>query len=1060
MRIVVPTERHVERLLRATDIAETRATLRERLFAALAPDVTLATREESRLALSVELPAIATRDALLGGLLARDGAGSGRGAPMSKGAGAWLRAVAAVDDAIGALHACAVDSAMLAAAVRREGGALSSRARLLGDAMDAQRAALARRGLLDPRCLGRELALVLARETPERVRDALGDARVVAKWIVVWEASDLAWWRALDLALRSAGGSAVIRLPAIESALEPSRNVAPLERVLDELARGLDDAPETSPIAAPLGDLRMDGKLEDKARVEIHEAVDARAQARAIADCVRAALSGEASRSAAAQLDLAFGGRKRAAPIESIAIALPQLDEETLAPIRAALDEARIPAHEPRGLPTARSGAVALALDALSLASRGLPRRAVASLLRSTYVDIAALMEIVAPEEQSIEDASRLANEVARALDETATMGSNLGDDAVATLEATARAPARCEDAAARAHLARSLGEVLSRSAAAATRVEHIAGARALWSSLGIGQRVHAALRAIRRDDPPVTGIARAELTALARDAHAWAALMTTVDEYEAAVLRLDTGAAPVSAEAFRHELTRALDAGTASPGAARAGAIRIARLGDLAGEPLDLLIVVDANEGVLPSNVSSGALLSEALVARLRERSPAHAPPTAQLRASRELAALAAAASRAERVAIVYRLRDDGGAALAPAPLVTWLERAHVMKTRWGGSPTSAVLTPADAHLAALAVATEDDARVRAPEASRRARIERARESFFESEHREPSEIVGRLAASAAIVRVLTEETGGADRALSVTGLERIATCGFQGFASVALRADEPRARAEMPDPREGGTLLHAALAAAFLATTAQWSQRPRPREAITRRALEACDAVIGRARGASVLRGLMLDRIRENVSAVIAWSLDEDDWDFILAEQAFGDGRRGSWPSLRLEGDDGVVLALRGSIDRVDSGHRRSAARAIDYKSSERGARAATKQLGQTTFQVALYAKIAASQRAAAESFGTYLPAHAASLPPRKRRMLASAKAWASANESIEGRPRAEALALDVVRAIRGGAVAPLPIDKSACETCAFDGGCRKPRFVIRGTSSEESG
>jgi hypothetical protein len=260
--------------------------------------------------------------------------------------------------------------------------------------------------------------------------------------------------------------------------------------------------------------------------------------------------------------------------------------------------------------------------------------------------------------------------------------------------------------------------------------------------------------------------------------------------------------------------------------------------------------------------------------------------------------------------------------------------------------------------------------------------------------------------------------------------------------------------------DAREGGILLHEALAAAFRATAPLWSERPRPRDAIERAAMSAADAVLARDGAASGLRKLAIDRIRESVAAVVAWSFDDDEWDFALAEQPFGDGRDGSWPALRLDGGDGVVVSLRGSIDRVDAAHTRSAVRAMDYKSSDRAAQRATKGLGQTTFQIALYAKIAAAERGAREAAGLYLPAAASALPLKRRRVLASEKQWNTAHEPFEGRARHEAWALDVVRALRSGALAPEPTEKDACARCAFDGGCRKPRFVIRGTTPEEGG
>jgi hypothetical protein len=1007
MIVVVPTERHVERALRARERAETRASLLRRLLDALAPDVVLASDEEVRLAL-----AVSSKETL--------------------GDVTSLRTLDAIFAALEVLRASLVDADALDAAARGAPEAVKRRARLLADAMRGVDDALARAGLVDGRRAGELLARAIARTDPERVRAVLGGDRVTARWIVTWEPSDVAWWRALDASLSRTRGAATIELPAIEARLDAARAAAPLEIVLDDLARALDEAPHTIAIDSPLGDLSLQGKLRDEARVEIREATDAAAQGAAIVDAVRAALAEPVTERAPAQLSLFDASRAKttvspAAPLDGIAVALPTIDDETFGAIRDALDAARIPAHTPQKDDPMRCGSVAVAMDALAIAERGLPRRGVATLLRSAYVDMKAAMEID----------TRAAHELARALDETP---SRRGDDAIAALEATARAWPRIRDRAESriGRDARAIGEELAAVARASTRREHIAAALRVWTTLGIAERARAAPQAIFATDDAPRGLARAELLAVAREARGWQLLADALDTYEASAARIGALDAAASGAVFRHELTCALQARTAPAAASRAGALRVARLSELAGEPLDLLIVADANDGVVPSRPSGDAILSEALAARLRARAPDFAPPSPHVRAARELAMLAAAAANARRVIVCARSRDEAGADLAPAPLVSWLEHA--------GAPTLRV-TNAYVHAARPS-----------RESARRAAIERARESFFEADRADAGELVGRLAPHEALARVLADETGGGARPLAVTGLEKLATCAFQGFASVVLRADERRAVADAVDARESGTLLHDALAAAFRAAASQWSARPRDQDAIHRAALAASDAVLAREAAASGIRKVAIDRIREGVTAVVAWSANDDEWDFALAEQAFGDAADSSWPALVLNDDDGARLAIRGSIDRVDVAHAREAVRVIDYKSSDRAAQRATKGLGETTFQIALYASVAARARGAREGSGLYVPAVAASLPMKRRRAVASAKAWASAHEPIEGRPTFEARALEAVSAVRSGALVPDPIEKSACERCAFDGGCRKPRFVIRGTAPDE--
>ncbi len=1019
LRIVVPSERHVERLARGAhargEAVETRSALRARLLASLAPKVVLATPAEVRAALAEVMPQVAADDALL--------------APIARGAGAaWLRTIDAVDAALAALRAAAVDESSLA---MRAPPGIAGRVKMLERAMRALDALLARADRVDGRRAGTLLARAIADSDPERVCAALGAERAVASWILAWDAADIAWWRALDVALRRAGGgSALVELPAIDRPLDAERERAPLEIIADDLARALDEAPQLATVDAPLGDLSLGGTLEASriAAVEVRHASDARAQARAAVDAVRGALAA-------------------GVPVEAVVIALPMRDDETLAPLRAALDDAGIVAHTPRAAALSRAGIVTCALDALSIASRGLDRRAVATLLRSHYVDLGGPART---------DAATSA-ELVRALEETATAQA---DDAVAELEATAHAGGRGEarHREALAALARAVGGALAVIDAPRTRAEHASHARALWKWLGLAPRFDGDVARSLADDAPATGLARAALRATAVDARAWVALDDALTSIEAAAVALGLAPRIVSAEAFRHEIVRALDASRAPPAAGRAAAVRVLPIAELAGEPLDLLVVIDANDGVLPSNGEADAIVTDAFGTWLRDRAPS-APASAQLRRARELAALAAAASGARRIVFTCRERDDAGGLLAPAAVVAWLARAGVASTRWSASPLAgAPLNAREAALRALVGGVDTaHASVIAPEASRRARIERERESLFESQAPARTELRGALARDPAREAILAEETGGGDRAMSVTALERIAACPFQGFASQLLRARDDAPIGETPDAREAGTLVHGALAAAFDATAELWRVRPRDADAIASRARDAASAYLERAPASSSLRRIELERLLADVVAVVAWSVADDEWDFAHAEVSFG-GSRAAWPALRLI-DGATRIALRGTIDRVDVGHGRAAVRAIDYKTGATSAADAGKRLGDTTFQVALYARAAAAQHDATHVDGLYLPTRARALATFKR-PRAHDDAWTKAHADAAGRPAFEARALAVVESLRRGSVMPDPRPESACTHCSYDGGCRKPRFAIRADDAEGEG
>ena len=130
MRLVVPSERHVERLARDGELAETRSALQRRLVEVLAPQVKLAPPEATRLALAEALRTVAWEDELLLPL-------------ATAGSLAWLRTVDAVDEAIAMLRASNTPLSSLEKA-EHLGGGLARRAAMLRRAMVALDALLVR----------------------------------------------------------------------------------------------------------------------------------------------------------------------------------------------------------------------------------------------------------------------------------------------------------------------------------------------------------------------------------------------------------------------------------------------------------------------------------------------------------------------------------------------------------------------------------------------------------------------------------------------------------------------------------------------------------------------------------------------------------------------------------------------------------------------------------------------------------------------------------------------------------------------------------------------------
>lgn len=1056
---IVPGDRVAARLSAVDRAVETRTRLRTKLATALLPSVRFAPPRETRLVLGMALfeqrervhrpdpgrrrPNAAQMD--LFGTVDDARPDPLLAALRTAGGASWVRAITAIDRALGHLRLSGATAEHLDRVAEGRGVA-ATRARTLAAAMRVLDDTLGRSGARDERLLGPSLAAALASVPPDRVAEIVGADRVTARFVLGWSASDLGWWRALDEKLARRGGFATILLPSFDRPLEGGRESDPLEIIVDDVARGLDGAPSIEPIAQVLGDLAGGAPEKDAARsasVRLVRPSDALAQARTVAALVSDALAHGAS-------------------VERIAVAFASPDDKTLLPIRRALDDAGIVVHEARGEPPSEASVVASALLALETAE-SFDRAAVARLLSSGYVDAARLLESKDPL------ASRRAVErIARTLDTHATAA---GESESERFVRTATRQAK-DDASVPA--ARRIAEVLARGGKARTRSDRVRAARVLFAELGIGARAgRGGLDTFGSDAAP-EGVAKAERLAIARDARAWEALLAALDAYEGAALRSDAATQEVSGEIFRLEVRDVLDAGASLPGAGRAGAVRLARLADLVGDELDLVIVVDANDGALPSEARRDALISDALADAVGKASRgAFAPATAAATRARELAALAVVASDAASIVVVAPAEDGTGAPASPSFVFDVLRREGVAVV---GGPED-VLPAREAGGSTSPV----------PEAGvlRRAARERAREAFFLDPDRPASELAATLAPNDTVRALVTNETGGAGRALAVTALERFAKCAFMGYAYVVLAARDVERQSEMPDAREEGNLGHEALAAAFVATRDLWPRRPRNGEAILARGLAAADGVLAAAASHAALRAVVRLRVRESVRGVLLRALEDEAWDFAFAEQAFGDAKlRGAkapvrdptgddarrdlpqlapaepaWPALTLE-DAGVRLALRGTIDRVDRAHLEAmsvGARVVDYKRSKNTVRGAGASLGETALQVPLYACVA-SRSLDVPATGGYMAIQARDLAAEgkpsgkaQQRMDALVAREGGALAEIERR------ALALVEDVRGGRFAPVPADESECTYCGVSGGCRKPRFAMKPRDEE---
>lgn len=974
---VVATERHVERLASASLRAVTRQWLFERLASSLIADVAFATPVEARMALA-------------GALLSDDGA------------------IDAIDAAIATLRESNVEEAALID-LGAGTGPTADRATMLARAMREMDARLLHAGLVDGRRAKELLASVVMRSEGALVTKAIDAIELQARWIVTWTPADARLWRALDAALSRAGGRAHVELASFDRRLDPERERDPLEIVWDDLAQHLEEPPRQKTIEAVLGDLTLTTPIHARnvGRVALRDATDARAESKAAADAI------------ASELD-------KGTPIDRIAVGVLDADSASVRALARTLREAGVPVFDART--SAPASLLATVREALDLAGKSLERTRVAAVLRSAYVDGAELTGLQGRQ------ARRALDELASALETTPTESAN---DPVSSLVATAAA-ARFQTPSLLA-LARVVGELLCSVDIDRARSAHVVATREVLARFGLSPRADSALKRACSTDAPMGPPAAMDVSAHFDDVIAWNALVGALTEVSRAADRVGAHEV-VSAARFRHELWRDVERRLRRSHGARAGAVRLVSLTELAEEDLALLVVCGATAEAIPGRGEESGMLPTTLSNALRSRDPLAAPPLRALSAARSMAALAWAASRADRVILCRPTHDESGTSIAAAPLVEWLKRAGATHARFGaGVIADRPWTRRDRALAVLALAP-DHAGSLAPEAARRARIERDREAFHQGGDELDWAVVGKLAPDPVLRAVLESETGGGARALGTTSLEKFAACAFQGFAQSILGGREETLAADTPTRREEGNTAHDMLRAAFEATRDMWKERPRRRDAIMAHALRAVDELISeRARG---LRRAALRRLREEVIGVLEASILDVEWDFEEAEREFATGA--AWPVLSLGETSDTRLSLTGKIDRVDLSHDGGRVRVLDYK--RRAQPFTASELGSTRLQLPIYARVAAKEVGRAETSGQYLLLHAPSAPPPND----WTKRWDALGVCSADSPLVDDL-LEMVRSIRQGVLLPKPKQDKSCQHCGSDGVCRRPRFAI---------
>jgi len=916
--VVEPSSHHVEAALRAGAESVTTLPLLEAALArALLPDTRVAARALSRIVLR---PLLAEAPALV---VAAERAG--------------LRSTElldAVDTALGVLHAAHVEGDFLSRATRHAPPGLAARASMLSELMSAHDRALAVFGLIDPRTLAGRLSRALARCTDLAIlAPALGGAgSVELRDVTGLSPARLGWIEALHALLARAGGRVSIVSPTAHASLLVACGIDdPRERLaarLEERFAALSFAPELvhhepgGPGEGPLTALVARAfTAVDRAPIEAGDSLRV----------VAAAGAGVQAEVAAAEVALAL--RRGHAP-ERVVIALPELDEPVLRPLRRALREHGVPFYEGRGAPPFESLPISNLLRALRAIDDGPHKDLVLELLRGV------------PSVGSSDVRLR----AARALERAA--GSSLHRDGDALL-------ALLEEPDVHALVSR-LFALLTAPSQPTLRLA-LAHVRSLAEALGFPDALarHGSEVVLSGDDEL--------LSAYAADLAAWSALAAGVDELGRAMELAGASEQTLSWMEFSRELEVALEGRHLVPGH-RAGAVPIARLRDRLGLDCDVLVVLETHDGALPSRGGHDPLVSRALIRALREADPRRAPPPASLLGALDLlSALDAIGRTRARAVVTFRSSDDDGRRQLPGALPIELLRVSTAKL----SPERMQLIPTPAGVArgprALVLHAAAHRGEAAPEVQARAEAERARARAFAAAERGELGIgpftgdAGPL-DPAAKDRLVTRLGATRGAPLAVSAAEKLLACPFLVFAERVLNATPDEPVEDDGGARELGELAHRALLVTYRALR-DGAILPHDSEAVRETAQIVIGNVLAEAKASSPLQRVRRERLADDLLSLVLADVENavaDRRRFFEGEVPFGRGE--GWPALPIGGGAVFVAGQIDRIDRLDGG----SAMVIDYKSrTPSGSTTAgffdQHQAG--SVQIALYARVVAA-------------------------------------------------------------------------------------------------
>lgn len=1042
--LLVPTERHVELELSRQETRRgaermpihdgpvmARWPFLAGCLARLQPDVSIASPHAARLATRVAL------DELPPGRLRQPAE------PAARVALAYT-----FDRALGGLRRAGTTPADLRATGSAFAGAIA-------DVLERADALLHRARLVDPRGIGAALSRAL-RQAPASV--ALPES-VTVRGVAAWELDDLAWVEALHAAIRRRGGRGVtVELPQIRGPEGDAMD--PIAEVLERRWASLTDAPELCWIAASAG--------------APGAAITARTpegEARAVATEVARALA-------------------RGVAPERIAIVVPSLDDAALEPLRAALADAGVRSHEPRGRAAAScpDGRAALAL--LKLALGPVSREQAIELLRAPGVHAGAWTER-ANAREAARRAQRLAHrlrEVPVEIDRTGRLlveglsklvadrrtgrfaapagAAAAMDEALheavpkaARVARPAKGPREDDDEGWMPHALERLLASGRRLGEAGTRPELARRLVGLMDQLKLGAPAADELRSTLRAElrggrgaPGGGGLSQIEGPALAIDALGQGAraarlLRELAEGIAQAARALGEAERPCTAAELYAELERAASEAGVSPqgAAARAGAVRIDLPGGLAGLWHELVVVTGLESRAYGGSAGpEESLIGEHLRAKLP---PACRPPSARERQGFQRAELGWVVAGARQVSVSYTKGDESEPP-DPHAVFRW---AAARGARAHEEPASRVaagaskLGPRGAELCALASGAPP-----IPDVAERARIERQRAAFFLDLRVAADEHTGRVELGApagherddALRAQLVAAVGGAqaEAPIAVTHIERAVGCRFAGFARRVLRVRRVEDLLESADARERGTMIHGALEAAFEALRELGPEREPEEQLAAARA--AAEAALGAGASMAPLRRDAVEKALADALQVVVRAIEAGDpVRFSLAERRFGAGEAAPWEALELAPEDGgASLFVDGIIDRIDRSTDGRIARVIDYKTGK----LPDKKEQQDALQLPLYAAVARRALGAEEVRAQYIAV-------RQRGLVEESPAQPEAQIELAARaPEAAQRARRAVRALWEGDVAPRPTKESMCGRCDARDVCRRPAVM----------